>query len=75
MIKLTKEEILFIQRHPDLMIEFEDFVYSACLQDWRRVGKRTDKIARRFERGKEVWLKGEGVDLRFSIKGKSLATQ
>ncbi|MBD3252833.1 aminopeptidase [Candidatus Pacearchaeota archaeon] len=51
--------------------EYENFVFSACLIDWKKFGKKLDKIARRFEKGKEVWLKGENVDLRFSIKGKN----
>ena len=51
--------------------EYENFVYSACLQDWEKIGKKLCKIAKKFEKGKEVWLKGEGVDLKFSIKDKN----
>jgi len=51
--------------------EYENFVYGACLKDWRRIGARLGKISRIFARGSEVWLKGEGVDLKFSIKGKN----
>ena len=51
--------------------EYENFVYSACLQDWEKIEKRLKKIARVFEKGNSVWLKGEGVDLKFSIKGKN----
>ena len=51
--------------------EYENFVYNACLFDWKKFGKRLDKINNVFERGREVWLKGEGVDLKFSIKGKN----
>jgi len=51
--------------------EYENFVYGACLQDWKKLGERFDKIRNVFEKGKEVWLKGEGVDLKFSINGKN----
>jgi len=51
--------------------EFENFVYKACLIDWKKFGKRLDKINKKFAKGKKVHLIGEGVDLKFSIKGKN----
>jgi aminopeptidase len=51
--------------------EYENFVYSACLQDWKKLGPRLDKISKTFERGKKVHLVGENVDLKFSIAGKN----
>lgn len=51
--------------------EYENFVYDACLQDWKKLGKRLVKIAKIFEKGKNVHLIGEGVDLKFSIKDKN----
>ncbi len=51
--------------------EYENFVYNACLQDWEKIEKKLRKIARVFEKGNFIWLKGEGVDLKFSIKGKN----
>jgi aminopeptidase len=51
--------------------EYENFVYSACLVNWRALGRKMDKIKNKFEKGKEVYLKGENVDLKFSIKGKN----
>jgi len=51
--------------------EYENFVYSACLINWKIFGKRLNKINRIFVKGKNVWLKWEGVDLKFSIKGKN----
>ncbi|MBS3076189.1 aminopeptidase [Candidatus Pacearchaeota archaeon] len=51
--------------------EYKKFVYDACLQDWKNLGKQFDKIKNVFEKGKEVHLIGEGVDLKFSIKGKN----
>ncbi len=53
------------------MNEYENFVYNACLQDWKIIGKKMDKINKIFERGKDVWLIGENVDLKFSIAGKN----
>ena len=51
--------------------EYENFVFSACLVDWKKLGKRLDKIKKKFEKGKEVHLIGENVDLKFSIKNKN----
>jgi len=53
------------------LTEYENFVYNACLLDWKKFGKRLDKIARVFEKGQRVHLIGEGVDLKFSIKDKN----
>ncbi|MDD5193466.1 MAG: aminopeptidase [Candidatus Nanoarchaeia archaeon] len=53
------------------LTEYENFVYNACLIDWKAFGKRLDKLANIFEKGKSVWLNGENVDLKFSIKGKN----
>ncbi|VVB78659.1 Thermophilic metalloprotease (M29) [uncultured archaeon] len=51
--------------------EYENFVYNACLIDWKKFGKRLDQINRIFEKGKKVHLIGENVDLKFSISGKN----
>jgi len=61
----------FAQEAEMSLTEYEDFVYGACLLDWKKIGKRFDKISKRFEKGKEVHLIGEGVDLKFSITGKN----
>jgi aminopeptidase len=54
------------------LTEWENFVYGTCLGiDWKKFGKRLDKIAKTFEKGKKVHLVGEGVHLNFSIKGKN----
>lgn len=54
------------------LTDYENFVYDACLQDWKKLGKIMNKIAKKFEGGKEVHLIGENVDLRFSIEGKNV---
>ena len=51
--------------------DYENFVYDACLQDWAKLGKQFEKINSVFEKGREVHLIGEGVDLKFSVKGKN----
>ena len=51
--------------------EYENFVYSACLQDWKKLSGQLEKIARTFEKGNKVHLIGRNVDLKFSISGKN----
>lgn len=51
--------------------QWEDFVFSSCLVDWKKITKRFRKVAAKFQRGKEVHLIGENVDLKFSIKNKN----
>jgi len=51
--------------------EYEEFVYNACLQDWEKLGNFLDKVKNVFEKGKQVHLIGEGVDLKMSIHGKN----
>lgn len=52
--------------------DWENFVYQACLQDWKKLGKFLDKIKKKFEKGSRVHLIGDGVDLKFSIKGRNV---
>ncbi len=40
------------------LVEYENFVYSACLQDWKKLSKNLFRIAKKFEKGKNVWLNG-----------------
>jgi len=53
------------------LTEYENFVYGACLQDWKKLGKQLDRIKNKFEKGKQVHLIGEGINLKFSIIGKN----
>jgi len=50
--------------------EYEEFVYAACLQDWKKISKKMNKILNKFKKGKRVHLLGKGVDLKFEIHGK-----
>jgi aminopeptidase len=52
------------------LIEYENFVYGACLQDWKTLGKKINKVLKKFQKGNSVHLIGEGVDLKFNIHGK-----
>lgn len=52
--------------------EWENFVYKACLINWKEVSKKLDKIAKKFRKGKQVELKGKNVNLKFQIRGKLL---
>ena len=54
------------------IIEYENFFYSSCLQDWGKINKKMNKIASKFRKGKKVHLIGEGVDLKFEIHGDKL---
>ena len=54
------------------LTDYENFLYSACLQDWKEIGKKINKIADKFRNARKVWLKGEGVDLKFEIHGNKL---
>ena len=51
------------------LVEYENFVYSACLQDWEKLGKEINKILSRFKKAKKVHLIGKGIDLKFEIHG------
>jgi len=52
------------------LTDYENFVYSACLQDWEKVGKLMKTVLNKFQAGKKVHLLGNGVDLKFEINGK-----
>ncbi len=54
------------------LTEYENFVYSACLQDWKKLGKQINKIKEIFQKGKplkKVHLIGKNVDLKFRVHG------
>jgi len=51
------------------LTEYENFVYQACLQDWNKIGKKINRILNKFKKGKQVYLIGENVDLKFRIHG------
>ena len=59
------------------LIEYEDFVYGACLPDmadpvgyWKKFSARQDKIVAWLKGKREVHLKGPDTDLHLSIAGR-----
>ncbi len=51
------------------LVEYENFVYTACLQDWEKLGKKINHILAKFKKAKKVHLVGKGIDLKFEIYG------
>jgi aminopeptidase len=49
--------------------DFEDFMFSAMLQDWQKLSSEIDHILEIFKQGKSVHLSGKNVDLKFTIHG------
>lgn len=52
------------------LAEYTDFVYGACLVDWKAEGRRMRRLADRFDQAQEIRLEGAGTDLRLSIAGR-----
>ncbi|MEN7982277.1 MAG: aminopeptidase [Nanoarchaeota archaeon] len=50
--------------------EYENFVYGACLQDWKKIRKHMDKILKKFKKNSKVHLIGENIDLKFRVHGE-----
>ncbi len=50
--------------------EYEDFVFSATNQDWKKMSKKQDKLKSILDKGKEVRIIGKNTDISFSIKGR-----
>ncbi len=53
--------------------EYENFLFSACLQDWKKLGKQIDKILSKFKENSIVHLIGENIDLKMKVHGKKAA--
>lgn len=51
------------------LVEYEDFVFAAELQDWKKLGREIDKVLAKFRKGKEVHLIGRNIDLKMKIHG------
>jgi aminopeptidase len=52
------------------LTEYENFVYGACLQDWGKIDKTMKKLLSKFKAGSDVYLVGDGVDLKFKVHGE-----
>jgi aminopeptidase len=64
----------FAQEAEMSLTDYENFAYGACLQDWNKIGKKINKVLKKFQKGKSVHLIGEGVDLKFDIHGDKAMT-
>jgi len=56
------------------LTDYENFVYSACLQDWGKIGRFMEKVKSKFKKGSRIHLRGEGVDLKFRVHGNLAKT-
>ena len=55
----------------DMSLEdYADFVFDACLVDWKETGAYMQKVKKLFDAASEVRIIGPGTDLRFSIEGR-----
>ena len=52
--------------------EFEDFLYGACLLDWKAEHERMARHAAPFDGAEEVRIVGTGTDLRLSLAGRRM---
>lgn len=52
------------------LVEYETFLFDACLQDWKNIGKLMDKIKSKFKENSFVYLIGQCVDLKMKVHGK-----
>ena len=51
------------------LAEFEDFIFDACLIDWKKMDKHMAKLERRLTEAEEIHLRASDTDIRFSKKG------
>jgi aminopeptidase len=52
------------------LTEFEDFLYGACLLDWKAERERMGRYAKQFDQAEEVRVVAEGTDLTLSLAGR-----
>jgi aminopeptidase len=50
---------------------FEDFLFGACLLDWKKEEERMSHYAERFDAAEEVRIVGDGTDLTLSLAGRA----
>jgi aminopeptidase len=52
------------------LIEYENFFYSSCLQDWGMLSKKMKKILQVFKKNSSVHLIGKDIDLKMKVRGE-----
>lgn len=77
-IHLKKKYVLFDWPTPTLakaagmsLKEYQNFVFSACLQNWDNEKKKMEKIKKILNSSEKVRIIGPETDLSFSIRGKN----
>lgn len=50
--------------------EFTEFYYNACLVDYGKLEEAMKPLEKRLRETDEIHLKGDGTDIRFSVKGQ-----
>ncbi len=53
---------------------FEDFYFEVCTMDYSRMTEGMEALKNLMDKTEEVHIKGEGTDLKFSIKGMKAIT-
>jgi aminopeptidase len=51
--------------------DFTEFYYNACLVDYGRLEEAMKPLEKRLRETDEIHLKGNGTDIRFSVKGQN----
>jgi len=51
--------------------EFEDFVYNACLIDWKEVSKNLERLKQRVDAAGKVEIVSPDTHIEFSVKGRN----
>lgn len=51
--------------------DFTEFYYNACLVDYGQLEEAMKPLEKRLRKTDEIHLKGEGTDIRFSVKGQN----
>ncbi|MFN1834621.1 aminopeptidase [Balneola sp. MJW-20] len=51
--------------------KFTEFYYKACLVDYPQLAEAMKPLEKRLRATDEIHLKGEGTDIRFSVKGQN----
>ena len=51
--------------------EYTDFVFNACLIDWKKAYNKMLDLKRILDKGDKVRIRGKNTDITFSIKGRN----
>jgi len=54
--------------------EYENFVFSACNLNWKKLNKDINRLLKYFKKGKIIELIGKNTNLKFAINGELAAS-